>query len=220
MLQLLALGIDCEKFDFINAPPVTATTNALRQLEFLGAIKISKTNELTQLGRNMAKFPLDPKYSKIILSAPSFGCLEEVCYYFSFNCNSNEIQQFFSSTTQILSIVAILSGEDIFVHYFDNEKRAEALIAHQKFENKYGDHLTLLNVFKCFSKAEKTKTWCQDNCLNNRNLSYAMEVRKQLQEICTRLELEFSSCGTNYDQVNICNLLSFLLFFFFIVFIN
>lgn len=95
-----------------------------------------------------------------------------------------------------------MSGEDIFVHYFDSEKRAEALTAHAKFENKYGDHLTLLNVYKSYAKTEKVKMWCQDNCLNNRNLSYAMEVRKQLEEICRRLDLEFSSCGTDYDKVN------------------
>lgn len=75
---MLAIGIDCETFDFIDAPPATAITNALKQLEFLGAVKTGKVNELTPLGRNMAKFPLDPKYSKIILSAPSFECLEEV----------------------------------------------------------------------------------------------------------------------------------------------
>lgn len=78
VLQLLALGIDCEKFDFIDAPLPSAIENALKQLRLLGAVKIGKNNELTQLGKNMAKFPLDPKYSKIILSAPNFGCLEEV----------------------------------------------------------------------------------------------------------------------------------------------
>lgn len=77
-MQLLAIGIDCENFDFIDAPPSNAIQTALKQLEFLGAVKIGSTNELTALGRNMVKFPLDPKYSKILLSAPSFGCLEEV----------------------------------------------------------------------------------------------------------------------------------------------
>lgn len=101
----------------------------------------------------------------------------------------------------MLSIVAILSGEDIFVNCIDNEKRAETLVAHSKFENEHGDHLTLLNVYKTYSKTEKVKVWCQDNYLNHRNLTYASEVRKQLAEICKRLELETSSCGTNFAQV-------------------
>lgn len=73
------MGLDCEKFDFIDAPSSTAIENALKQLRILGAIKSSK-NELTRTGKNMSKFPLDPKYSKLLLAAPAFGCLEEVKY--------------------------------------------------------------------------------------------------------------------------------------------
>lgn len=75
---MLAIGIDCESFDFIDAPSTSAVDSAVKQLRLLGAIKPDQGNELTQLGKNMAKFPLDPKYSKILLSAPAFGCLEEV----------------------------------------------------------------------------------------------------------------------------------------------
>lgn len=102
----------------------------------------------------------------------------------------------------MLSIVAILSGEDLFVNCTTNENRAEALTAHARFENKHGDHLTLLNVYKTYTKTEKVKTWCQENFINNRNITYASEVRKQLAEICQRLQLEFSSCGNDFDQVH------------------
>lgn len=81
VLQLLAMGVDCENFDFIDAPSPTAIENALKQLKLLGAIKSHK-NELTRIGKMMAKFPLDPKYSKMLLTAPSFGCLEEVSCLF------------------------------------------------------------------------------------------------------------------------------------------
>lgn len=102
----------------------------------------------------------------------------------------------------MLSLVAIMSSEEVFLTFFDSERRAEALVAQAKFENKYGDHLTLLNVFKAIPKIEKLKLWCHENFLNGRNLTYANEVRKQLSDICKRLELEFSSCGKNFDQVN------------------
>lgn len=102
----------------------------------------------------------------------------------------------------MLSIIAVLSGEEIFINNIhDTDRRGDALTAHAKFENQYGDHLTLLNVFKAYSKSERVKTWCHDNFLNNRNLLYASDVRKQLKEICTRLRLEFKSCGNNFDQV-------------------
>lgn len=48
------------------------------QLFALGALKSAICDDLTQLGRNMSKFPLDPRFSKILLAAPSFDCLQEV----------------------------------------------------------------------------------------------------------------------------------------------
>lgn len=78
ILQLLAIGIDCRKFDFIDCPDIQSIELALNQLIALGAINSGKQPELTDLGRKMALFPLDPKYSRILLTAPSFGCLEEV----------------------------------------------------------------------------------------------------------------------------------------------
>lgn len=106
-----------------------------------------------------------------------------------------------------MSIVAVLSGEEVFFsNIHDTDKRGDALTAHAKFENEFGDHLTFLNVFKAFAKSDRPKTWCHDNFLNNRNLTYALDVRKQLSEICSRLNLEFSTCGSKFDQVCVCSL--------------
>lgn len=52
----------------------------MEQLHALGALKSTEGVELTQLGKNMAKFPLDPRFSKLLLSAPDFDCLEEVLF--------------------------------------------------------------------------------------------------------------------------------------------
>lgn len=100
--------------------------------------------------------------------------------------------------------MALLSGENIFVQFHDSERKAEALVAHSKFQSIHGDHLTLLNVFRAFSNAERVKVWCQENFVNARNLTYAREVRNQLSEICERLELPKSTCGDNVDQVRKC----------------
>lgn len=102
----------------------------------------------------------------------------------------------------MLSIVSILSGETIFYLTDDPDKRADALKAHAKFESIHGDHLTLLNVYNEFKKIDRHKTFCHDNYLHYRNLEYARDVRLQLSDICKRLELEPSTCGSDYDQVS------------------
>lgn len=104
----------------------------------------------------------------------------------------------------MLSVVALLSGENVFVQFNEGEKKAESLVAHSKFQSIHGDHLTLLNVYRGFSNAEREKMWCHERFLNNRNLTYAREVRNQLSEICERLEMPKSTCGDNMDQVRKC----------------
>lgn len=104
-------------------------------------------------------------------------------------------------------------------NFHDHERRANSLIAHAKFENESGDHLTLLNVFKAYVRAERQRTWCHENYLNNSNLNYAQEVRNQLKDICKRINLEFSSCGNQFDKVEL-DILEHFNFFELIIFLN
>jgi HrpA-like RNA helicase len=48
---------------------------AVRQLKQLGAIDTVEGTKLSNLGHQMAVFPLDPRFSKILLSAKDYGCL-------------------------------------------------------------------------------------------------------------------------------------------------
>ena len=78
ILQILPIGItDVSKFDFLDPPLNGAIDGALRQLCLLEAIQIKlDTTEvkLTDEGKQMAAFPLDPKFTKAILAAKDLGC--------------------------------------------------------------------------------------------------------------------------------------------------
>lgn len=76
---------------------------ALEQLFLLGAL----TNDYKlsdPVGLQMARLPLDPMYSKALILADNFKCLEEM-----------------------LIVVAMLSVESIF--YFSHDKREEVCIS-------------------------------------------------------------------------------------------
>lgn len=103
----------------------------------------------------------------------------------------------------MLSLVSILSSDNIFVNV--NDKRDQALTAHAKFYSQFGDHLTLLNVYEAFCKTDRPKVWSHDNFLNFRNLQYSREVRSQLLEICEKCDITVTSCGSNLDQVSFQN---------------
>ncbi|XP_028176812.1 ATP-dependent RNA helicase DHX33 [Ostrinia furnacalis] len=179
MLLLIAAGMDPSTFPLIDAPPEDSIKASLALLKELGAIDNEINPKLTVLGKKMSAFPIDPKYSKVLLSAPEYGCLEEA-----------------------LSLVAVLSSENVF--HTPMHKREEALKVKQKFISPIGDHITLLNVFKAFCKAPLKKQWCKENYLNHKNLTYAYDVRQQLLSVCQRLNLTVSSCGTAMDQLLKC----------------
>lgn len=77
LLQMLSIGIEnIFKFDFLDPPPEDAVQGALRQLELLGAIELNDEENvrLTEIGKQLAIFPLDPKFTKAILAAKDLGC--------------------------------------------------------------------------------------------------------------------------------------------------
>ena len=74
VLQMMAIGIkDVSGFNFLEPPPPDAIEGAIRQLRLLGALDGAEPS-LSELGKQMASFPLDPKFSKALLAAVQLGC--------------------------------------------------------------------------------------------------------------------------------------------------
>ncbi len=59
-------------FDFLESPPEDAVDGALRLLRLLGALDAQ--HHLTDVGKRMAAFPLDPRFTKVLFSANELGC--------------------------------------------------------------------------------------------------------------------------------------------------
>lgn len=93
VLQLKKLGIDdLVHFDFMDPPAPETLMRALELLNYLAAL--DDDGNLTDLGSVMSEFPLDPQLAKMLIASCSHNC-------------SNEI----------LSITAMLSGEEDFFDY-------------------------------------------------------------------------------------------------------
>lgn len=180
-IELLALGIHAIYFDFMDKPPRESILAGFEQLKLLGAIDSVDSDKLTPLGQKLAKFPLDPRYSKILIMSQKFGCVEEA-----------------------LTIVSLLSSENIFAN--PPSRREQVSAVRQKFNSPYGDHVTMLNVYREFNNVGQSnkKTWCQEHFINVRNIFYAREVRSQLCDICKKCGINLSSCGSNVDQIRKC----------------
>ena len=151
VLTLKKLGIDdLVHFDFMDPPAPETMMRALELLNYLGALDDEGT--LTEDGKKMAEFPLEPQLSKVLLSAPRFNCVNE-----------------------ILTIVACLNSPNIFLR--PKEKQVEASDAHAKFVSQDGDHLTLMNAFFEYKRKNQDVDWCFKNFLNHRHLKSTFDVR-------------------------------------------
>lgn len=77
VLLLKSLGVDdLLQFHFMDPPPSDNMMNSMYQLWILGAL--SNTGSLTQLGRQMVEFPLDPALSKLLIVGSEMGCSNEL----------------------------------------------------------------------------------------------------------------------------------------------
>uniref|UniRef100_M0ZX07 RNA helicase n=1 Tax=Solanum tuberosum TaxID=4113 RepID=M0ZX07_SOLTU len=176
----------------------TAVVNSLWSLYLLGAV--TEDNKLSDVGRQMARLPLDPVYSKALIVASQFGCLKEM-----------------------LICVAMLSVESIF--YAPREKLEESRNALKSFASPEGDHLTLLNVYRAADeffqkskmvhseeKAEKNlRKWCKDNYINSRSLKHARDIHSQIVRNVEQMGLRVTSCEDDTLLLRRCLAASFFL---------
>jgi ATP-dependent helicase HrpA len=75
-MKSLHLG-DVEDFPFLEAPAPRMIADGYQLLAELGALD-EASKELTPVGRELAKLPLDPKIGRMILAAREHNCLREV----------------------------------------------------------------------------------------------------------------------------------------------
>jgi len=180
ILQLKALGIDnIARFDFLTPPPAKLVARALELLYSLGALddyaKLTKP-----LGTRMAEIAIEPMMAKVLLSAPSFGCLSEMLS---------------------ISAMTSLQGSVWFSH---SGERKTMETSRWKFAVEEGDHLTLLNVYQTFvTKGRKDAKWCRDHHLNFKSMTQAVSIRNQLRRYLERLGVDVNeSLAPERQQVD------------------
>ncbi|MGE5758041.1 MAG: ATP-dependent RNA helicase HrpA, partial [Sideroxydans sp.] len=77
ILRMSALGLgEVEEFPFIEPPGSRAITDGYQRLQELNAINDQR--QLTPLGHELAKRPLDPKVARLLLAGRQYHCLDEI----------------------------------------------------------------------------------------------------------------------------------------------
>lgn len=124
ILRMIALRLgNVETFPFLDPPRPQAIQGGFALLKELGAI--DDRRHLTELGRDMARLPIAPTISRMILQARQENALKEV-----------------------MVIASALSIQDPRVRPLGEEKAADA--EHKKFVHKESDFLSLLNIWHAY----------------------------------------------------------------------
>ncbi|GAA6058650.1 hypothetical protein JCM10212_004061 [Sporobolomyces blumeae] len=175
VLLLKSLGVkNLLEFDFMDPPPQENILNSMYQLWVLGAL--DNTGELTDLGRKMSHFPMDPALAKMLISSVDSRCSAEV-----------------------LTIVSMLSVPSVF--YRPKERADESDAAREKFFVPESDHLTLLHVYTQWKSNGYSDSWAARHFLHPKTLRKAREVRTQLLDIMKHQKLDIIPCGTDWDII-------------------
>jgi ATP-dependent helicase HrpA len=132
VLEMLALGLgDPEKFPFIDPPPRRLLGEAWQSLVELQAVTTDR--QITRLGQQLARLPIDARHGRILIEAQQRGCLGEA-----------------------LVLVAALSLPDVRERPLDQQQAADQ--AHQTFVVQNSDFLTLLKLWGWWQEARKANS--------------------------------------------------------------
>lgn len=162
----LQLG-NIAEFPFLDPPRPTTIREGYKTLEELGAI--TADGVLTEIGRRMARMPVDPRISRMVLAAVDEQCLPEV-----------------------LAIAAVLEAQDPRDRPIDKQQQADT--AHAKFRHKDSDFLTLLNLWDAWHENSQKlsggqiKKWCRQNFLSWLRMREWVDVYRQLKDLLSESE--------------------------------
>ncbi|MBT9529769.1 MAG: ATP-dependent RNA helicase HrpA, partial [Pseudomonas sp.] len=169
ILQMLHLRLGAiEQFPFIEAPDGKAISDGFNLLQELSAV--NREGQLTPLGRQLARLPVDPRLGRMLLEGAKQGSLQEV-----------------------LIIASALSVQDVRERPPERQQAADQ--AHAQWKDVDSDFAALVNLWRGFEEqrlalgASALRSWCRKNFLNYLRLREWRDSHRQLSLICKELQL-------------------------------
>ncbi|EME00056.1 MULTISPECIES: ATP-dependent RNA helicase HrpA [Stutzerimonas stutzeri subgroup] len=169
ILQMLHLRLgDIQDFPFIEPPDGKAISDGFNLLQELSAV--NRENQLTPLGRQLARLPIDPRLGRMLLEAAQQGSLAEV-----------------------LIVASALSVQDVRERPADRQQAADQ--AHAQWKDPDSDFAALINLWRGFEEKRQElgsnplRSWCRKNFLNYLRLREWRDAHRQLTLIARELKL-------------------------------
>lgn len=180
-MKSLHLG-NVEDFPFLEAPLPRMIADGYQLLAELGAID-EASKELTRVGQELAKLPLDPKIGRMILAARQHGCLREM-----------------------LVIAAALSVQE--PRERPQEAAGSADQAHARWKDEKSEFLSWLKLWAAADEVwkhestNKQRAWCRQHYISWLRLREWRDIHGQLTTLCHEHGWAESQLDAGYEAIH------------------
>ena len=185
-MKSLRLG-SVEDFPFIEAPSRRAIADGYQLLNELGAV--DDANELTAMGAELAKLPLDPRVGRMILEGRERGALDEV-----------------------LVIASALSVQDVRDRPMDMQAQADQ--QHAKFDDEKSEFSGYLKLWKWIHEARgghgnehklsnrQYEQLLRTNFVNVRRVREWRDIHSQLHTVVAEHKWRLNTQPASYEELH------------------
>lgn len=182
ILQMKALRLgEIAEFPFVDPPERKFINDGIRLLQELQAL--DDRGRLTDLGRRLSRFPLDPRYARMLLAAEHHRVLRPVRV-----------------------IVAGLSIQDPRERPMEAREAADA--AHARWQHPKSDFLSLLRLWRDYHAQKrhlsrrKLDAWCREHFVSPLRMREWVDVHRQIQEMSQSLEAETAGAAPTEEDAD------------------
>ncbi|MFR0718100.1 ATP-dependent RNA helicase HrpA [Enterobacterales bacterium BD_CKDN230030183-1A_HGKHYDSX7] len=182
ILQMLHLRLGAiDAFPLIEPPDGKAISDGFNLLQELSAV--NRENQLTPLGRQLARLPIDPRLGRMLLEGARQGSLQEV-----------------------LIVASALSVQDPRERPPERQQAADQ--AHAQWKDVDSDFAALVNLWRGFEEqrqaltASPLRNWCRKHFLNYLRLREWRDAHRQLALICRDLQLAVNKEPCDYQKLH------------------
>jgi len=188
ILRMKALGLGLvEEFPFLEPPPRRAIADGYQLLAELGAV--DEQNELTAMGRELSKLPLDPRVGRMIVEARNRHAL-----------------------TEVLVIAAAMSVQDVRDRPLEHQQAADQ--AHKKFDDEKSEFIGDLKLWKWLEEARggskehklshrKQEQLLREHFISPRRVREWRDIHSQLHTVVAEHGWRLNTTTATYEQVHL-----------------
>ncbi|HWS40712.1 MAG TPA: ATP-dependent RNA helicase HrpA, partial [Arenimonas sp.] len=168
ILRMLSLKLGAlEHFPFVEMPEQRAISDGWQTLQELAAVDSHK--QLTVIGRQMARLPVDVKLARMLVAANKHAVLHEV-----------------------LIISSFMGIQDPRERPADAKELADN--AHRQFTDSASEFISVINLWRAYRQVHEDlsqsqlRKWCEKNFLSYLRMREWRELHRQLLITCQELE--------------------------------